>query len=604
MNQGALFSFRAVDARLFMAERVLPARRRAPMSDGTNQGVPVQEPQRVSLFGRRPKLRSPAESLQPQAAPPPPPPPGRRKRREGLSWLSGLFSFILIASVLAIGAFGFAMIQARKPGPLEADKVVVITREDDGGSIPEQLAHAGIIESPLWFNLTLLLDGNRGKLKRGEYLFKDHVSLRDVEDVLISGKVLLHKVTVPEGLTSDQVVQRLRDNDVFVGDIKEVPREGSILPETYEFERGVPRAKVLSVMETAQAKAVDEIWKKRAPDLPIRSPGELVTLASIVEKETGKADERAHVAGVFINRLQKRIKLESDPTIVYGLVGGKGTLGHSISKSELLQATPYNTYIIEGLPPGPIANPGKAAMEAVANPAHTQDLFFVADGTGGHAFAETLDQHQKNVLRWRQIEKDAKDRLAPDATPPAPLAPPAKVHGALDSPVDAGAFGALASVEATKPSPAGDLAKRLARMGADRQTRQALLGPNGMLSGNAGVRGLADLGAVVEGVNDEPAPGPSDALGYAAAAGAPIQSYPMSAAALADQHSREARYGGLAAAPDAGVKVMASADAATQTDRPGSARPRAFDASEGTRLDPLLNTTYDLNFPKVVPPLK
>ena len=289
------------------------------------------------------------------------------------------------------------MIEARKPGPLDADKVVVITRDDDGGSIPDQLARAGIIDSPLWFNLTLLLDGNRGKLRRGEYLFKEHVSLRDVEDVLISGKVVLHKVTVPEGLTSDQVVQRLRDNDVFVGSVKEIPREGSILPETYEFERGVARAKVLSVMESAQAKAVDEIWKNRAPDLPIKSPGELVTLASIVEKETGKADERAHVAGVFINRLQKRMKLESDPTIVYGLVGGKGTLGHSISRSELQQATPYNTYIIEGLPPGPIANPGKAAMEAVANPLRTQDLFFVADGTGGHAFAETLDQHQKNV---------------------------------------------------------------------------------------------------------------------------------------------------------------------------------------------------------------
>ncbi len=308
------------------------------------------------------------------------------------------------------------MIQARKPGPLEAAKVVVITRDDDGGSIPDQLERAGVIDSPLWFNLTLLLDGNRGKLKRGEYLFKEHVSLRGAEDVLTSGKVVLHKVTVPEGLTSEQIVQRLRDNDVFVGDIKEIPREGSILPETYEFERGVPRAKVLSVMETAQAKAVDEIWKKRAPDLPIKSPGELVTLASIVEKETGKADERPRVAGVFINRLQKRMKLESDPTIVYGLVGGKGTLGHSISKSELQQATPYNTYIIEGLPPGPITNPGKAAMEAVANPLRTQDLFFVADGTGGHAFAETLDQHQKNVAHWRQIEKDAKDRLAPDAT--------------------------------------------------------------------------------------------------------------------------------------------------------------------------------------------
>src|SRR5260370_18609673 len=240
------------------------------------------------------------------------------------------------------------------------------------------------------------LEQPRGKLKRGEYLYKAHLSLREAEGVLVSGKVLLHKVTVPEGLTSYQIVQRLRDNDVFVGDIKEPPREGSILPETYEFERGVARGKVLAAMVVAQAKAVDEIWKKRAPDLPIKSPGELVTMASIVEKETGKAEERPHVAGVFINRLQKRMKPESDPTIVYGLVGGKGTLGHSISKAELLQPTAYTTYTIEGLPPGPICNPGKAAMEAVANPMRTGDLFFVADGTGGHAFAETLDQHQKN----------------------------------------------------------------------------------------------------------------------------------------------------------------------------------------------------------------
>jgi UPF0755 protein len=580
------------------------------MSDGSNQGVPVPPQPRVSLFGRRPKLRSPSESLQPQAAPPPPPPPGRKRRSEGLSRLSGLLSFVLIAAVLVMGAFGFAMIEARKPGPLAADKVLLITREDDGGSIPDQLARAGIIDSPLWFNLTLLLDGNRGKLKRGEYLFKEHVSLRETEDVLISGKVVLHKVTVPEGLTSEQVTQRLRDNDVFVGDIKEIPREGSILPETYEFERGVSRVKILSVMEIAQAKALDEIWKKRAPDLPIKSPGELVTLASIVEKETGKADERPHVAGVFINRLQKRMKLESDPTIVYGLVGGKATLGHSISKSELQQATPYNTYIIEGLPPGPITNPGKAAMEAVANPLHTQDLFFVADGTGGHAFAETLDQHQKNVQHWRQIEKDAKDKLAPDATAPvapnspAPSSTPPKVHGALDAPLDPQEFGALTIVAQANPPAAGDLAKRLVKVGADRQTRQALLGPSGSLVAGASVRSLADIGTVVQGVNDQPPAAPPES-GVEAASTGSIQSYPLSAAALAEQQSRAARYGAQGALPDGGVKVVASADAAlSPTGRSSAPRPRAFDASEGTPLDPLRDTTYDLNYPKVVPVLK
>jgi UPF0755 protein len=581
------------------------------MNDASNQDGPAPPPPRVSLFGRRAKLRSPAESLQPQPAPPPPPPPERKPHNQGLSRLSGLLSFALIAAVLAFVGFAWALLQAHRPGPLAADKVFVITREDDGGAIADQLERAGIIDSPLWFNLTLLVDGNRGKLKRGEFMFKERASLRDVEDVLVYGKPVLHRFTVPEGLTSDQVVQRLRDNDVFVGDVKETPREGSILPETYEFERGVPRAKVLAVMEQAQAKAIDDIWKKRSPDLPIKSPGELVTLASIVEKETGNADERAHVAGVFINRLQKRMKLESDPTIVYGLVAGKGTLGHSISRAELNQATPYNTYIIEGLPPGPITNPGKAAMEAVANPMRTPDLFFVADGTGGHAFADTLDQHQKNVAHWRQIEKDAKDRLAPDATPTAPAVPaaPAKVHGALE-PVDPKVFGGLAPVAPAKTPgapakpAAGDLAKRLTRMGADRQTREALLGPSGALSASAAARNLAEIGAVVLGVNDQPAADEVAAADQTGAVNGPVQTYPLSAAALADQQSRAARYGAPDAAPGGAGKMMASADIAAPAPHPAGARPRAFDASEGTPLDPLLNTTYDLTYAKVVPPLK
>jgi UPF0755 protein len=579
------------------------------MSDASNQGGSPPEPSRVSLFRRRPKLRSPAESLQPQAVPPPPPPPERKRRNEGLSRLSGLLSFVLIAAIIGFAGFAWAMIQAGKPGPLTADKVVAISREDDGGSIPDQLERAGVIDSPMWFNLTLLVDGARGKLRRGEFMFKAASSLREVEDVLINGKPVLHRFTVPEGLTSIQVVQRLRDNDVFVGDVKEVPREGSILPETYEFERGVPRAKVLAVMEQAQSKMVDDIWKKRATDLPIRSPGELVTLASIVEKETGKADERPRVAGVFINRLQKRMRLESDPTIVYGLVGGKGTLGHSISKSELNQPTPYNTYLIEGLPPGPIANPGKAAMEAVANPARTSDLFFVADGTGGHAFADTLEQHQKNVLRWRQIEKDAKDKLAPDVTPsPAPAAAPGKVHGALEG-SDPKAFGGLPAplAEQKTPPTSGDLVKRLTRMGADRQTQDALLGPSGSLSSGS-IKNLEDIGAVVQGVNDQDILGQTasdDGAGGASAG--PMQTYPLSAAAVADQQSRAARYAGAEAGassdPDPN-KVMASADFPVSTPPRSGARPRAFDASEGTALDPLRNTTYDLNFPKVVPSMK
>jgi UPF0755 protein len=200
-----------------------------------------------------------------------------------------------------------------------------------------------------------------------------------------------------------------------------------LLPDTYKFERGTTRQQLVNSMQRAQREVLNQVWSRRSPELPIKTPQELVILASIVEKETGRADERTRVAGVFINRLSKRMKLQSDPTIVYGLVGGQGTLGRGILRSEIEKATAYNTYVIEGLPPGPIANPGRAALEAVANPSRTKDLFFVADGTGGHVFSETLDGHQRNVARWRQVEKarieankapeGAVDRVEP---PPGP----------------------------------------------------------------------------------------------------------------------------------------------------------------------------------------
>lgn len=197
---------------------------------------------------------------------------------------------------------------------------------------------------------------------------------------------------------------------------------GLLLPDTYKFERGATRQQIVNLMKAKQREVLNQIWQRRSADVPVKTPAELVTLASIVEKETGRADERPRVAAVFANRLNRRMKLQSDPTIVYGLVGGRGTLGRGILRSEIDRATPYNTYVIEGLPPGPIANPGKAALEAAANPSRTRDLFFVADGTGGHAFAESLDAHQRNVARWRAVEKsrqsppDAVDKADPPAT--------------------------------------------------------------------------------------------------------------------------------------------------------------------------------------------
>jgi UPF0755 protein len=226
-----------------------------------------------------------------------------------------------------------------------------------------------------------------------------------------------HAFTLAEGLTSDQIVQRLTESDILAGNIRDVPREGTLLPETYRFVRGTTREQVIRRMQQDQRRVLQEVWERRNPDLPIRTPEQLVTLASIIEKETGKTEERTRVAAVFVNRLRQRMKLQSDPTIIYGLVGGKGSLGRPIMKSEIEQPTPYNTYVIDGLPPGPIANPGRASLEAAANPARTKELFFVADGTGGHAFADTYDQHQKNVARLRALEQQARGAAGQQPAP-------------------------------------------------------------------------------------------------------------------------------------------------------------------------------------------
>jgi len=234
--------------------------------------------------------------------------------------------------------------------------------------------------------------------------------------------------------------------------VREMPREGTLLPETYKFPRGTTREQVIQRMQQTQKRVLAEIWERRNPDVLVKSPEQLITLASIIEKETGRADERSRVAAVFTNRLRQRIKLQSDPTIIYGLVGGKGTLGRPIKRSEITQPSPYNTYVIEGLPPGPIANPGRASLEAAANPARTRDLFFVADGTGGHTFTETYDQHQKNVVKLRALERQIQN----DTVEPSEDAPPPTAAGA---PVDP-------NPTATTPRPAAPAKKPPARPAA------------------------------------------------------------------------------------------------------------------------------------------
>jgi UPF0755 protein len=362
--------------------------------------APVVDPRPISS-------RSPRAALQPDNVPSP---SGRRSRRARNPIViagNALLTLIFLLTVCVGVAFVIGKQRFELAGPLESDKIVNIPR---GGirDTAELLVREGVIDQPYLFIAGATLLKARNDLKYGEYQFKKEASLRDVVETIIEGKVVQHSFTAAEGLTSEQIVQRLLENPVLTGSIREIPREGALLPETYRFTRGTTRDEMIRRMQQAQRRAVQEVWERRSPDLPLRSPEQLVVLASIVEKETGKPEERTRVAAVFVNRLKQRMKLQSDPTIIYGLVGGKGSLGRPIVKSEIEQPTPYNTYVIDGLPPGPIANPGRASLEAAANPARTRELFFVADGTGGHAFADTYDQHQKNVARLRAIEAQAR----------------------------------------------------------------------------------------------------------------------------------------------------------------------------------------------------
>ena len=322
-----------------------------------------------------------------------------------------------------------------QPGPLAQDTVVNIPKGSGMRDIADVLQRQGVIDQPYVFIGGIMVLKAREDLKAGEYQFKAHSSLRDVVATMVEGKVVEHQVSVPEGMTSEQIVSRLSDDNILTGDIRQTPREGTLLPDTYDFTRGVTRDQMIQRVQQAQQRVVKEIWDHRSPGLPLKSPDQLIVLASIIEKETGKSDERTRVAAVFVNRLKQNIKLQSDPTIIYGLVGGKGTIGRPITKSEIEQPTPYNTYVITGLPPGPITNPGRASLEAAANPARTRELYFVADGTGGHAFAETYEQHQKNVARLRAIETDQKDQAPLDAQPtPAPAGTQAGAPATANAP--------------------------------------------------------------------------------------------------------------------------------------------------------------------------
>jgi UPF0755 protein len=360
-------------------------------------------PSDVAAGGRRIAPRSPRTALEPERVPSPTP-RSRRARHPVVVAGNAVFTFLILLALVIGGGLFLGKSRFEAPGPLADDKIVNIPRGLGSRDIADLLVREGVIDQPWVFVGGVLVLKAREGLKFGEYQFTKHASLRDVVDTITEGKVVQHAITIPEGLTSEQIVARLLQNDALAGTIKEIPREGTLLPETYKFTRGISRETIIQRMQQSSHRILQEVWQHRMADLPIKSPEDLLTLASIVEKETGKPDERTRVAAVFVNRIKQKMRLQSDPTIIYGLTGGKGSLGRPIMKSEIEQPTPYNTYIIDGLPPGPIANPGIASLEAAANPARTKEIYFVADGTGGHVFADNYEQHQKNVARLRAIE--------------------------------------------------------------------------------------------------------------------------------------------------------------------------------------------------------
>ncbi len=365
----------------------------------------------------------------------PPPKRSRHARSQTVVFLNFLMS---LAVFLALGAGVAAYIGKQQfdgRGPSTEAATFVVKPGASLSDVATQLERRQLISDIRVFKLGASITKTDKSLKVGEYEIKAGASMREILALLNSGKSVLHSLTIPEGLTVDQIMAKIGADEVLTGDVPAVlPAEGSLLADTQRFSRGTTRAEIITKLASDQKKLVDNIWARRAPNLPLKDENEFVILASIVEKETGKVDERPRVAGVFINRLNQGMRLQSDPTVIYGIFGGKGKpAGQPIRRSDLEKQTPYNTYLIDGLPPTPIANPGKAALEAVANPSQTNELFFVADGTGGHVFAATLAEHNENVARWREVEKK-KAAVAgvtdPAATPAAGTDPAAPATNA------------------------------------------------------------------------------------------------------------------------------------------------------------------------------
>jgi UPF0755 protein len=334
-----------------------------------------------------------------------------------------LFFIALLVTVMGGTVFvGRTMLVAE--GPLDKTKNVLIPRGAGPSAMAKILEAEGVISHGRLFRVALMVDPNPKPIKAGEYEVPAHISMASLVELLQSGKVVQRRLTVPEGATTAEIIDLVRKTDALSGEVTLDVKEGDLLPETYFYSRNDTRDSMLLRMKEAMEKTLDEAWRKRAAGLPYASKRDALILASIIEKETALAAERSRVAAVYVNRLRIRMRLESDPTTIYGVTGGKGMQGRELTRADLQSSSPYNTYVVAGLPPGPICNPGRASILAALAPApRERALYFVADGQGGHAFANNIYEHNRNVARWREIQRQRQEQ-GTTAPPPAAPVPP------------------------------------------------------------------------------------------------------------------------------------------------------------------------------------
>jgi len=321
--------------------------------------------------------------------------------------LFGVALAVIAAFVIAWVAYD----KFTRPGPLTQPRTLIFEKGTSVAAIANRLEAANVVESALIFRLAVRLDGRENILRAGEYLFSAHTSMRDAAALIASAKTVKRRLTVAEGLTTQQVIKLLSATAGLAGEFSgNSLSEGALLPETYFFDYGETRAVLVRRMRMAMENALAQVWLTRRSNIAIKTPEEALVLASLIEKETAKPEERARVSAVFHNRLRRGMRLQTDPTVVFAIAGGAGSINRSLTRKDLAFPSPYNTYLNRGLPPGPIANPGRASLEAAVKPSDAKDLYFVADGTGGHVFARTLKQHNRNVAKWRKLEKRRQQR--------------------------------------------------------------------------------------------------------------------------------------------------------------------------------------------------